>query len=327
MKCLFGLCLTVLAIGCGGDPCSFNSDCVAGSYCEMGRCTSDCSASIPCPGAQVCTSFGRCVDDDAGAGADAGSSDAGTRDAGTRDAGCDPEETRECTTECESAGTQVCSGGRFGACAPPVEVCNATDDDCDGTIDNGFRAALLTVSYSDDFDPALGCTAPGSLACSIAAHRYCAEADCTTSGFGPVESAGDNAWIGCVVGDVRELTFEGLSLHESRCSETSDANSPPCNAAIHRYCASEGHVTGFGPILTGPDDDVTFTCLNNATIESSSFAELAAIQPLCDGVGMLQGIFCSSAINRLCEARGYVSGFGPLEWGEGGAVAVACVDP
>jgi hypothetical protein len=38
-------------------------------------------------------------------------------------------------------GTQTCVGGQFGACTggvgPASEICNGTDDDCDGMVDNG----------------------------------------------------------------------------------------------------------------------------------------------------------------------------------------------
>ncbi len=43
--------------------------------------------------------------------------------------------------ECKS-GTQVCTGGQWGSCTgetlPSIETCNAKDDDCDGTLDDGL---------------------------------------------------------------------------------------------------------------------------------------------------------------------------------------------
>jgi hypothetical protein len=43
---------------------------------------------------------------------------------------------------CQS-GTRTCAGGRFGDCIdeirPVAETCNGTDDDCDGTVDDGLE--------------------------------------------------------------------------------------------------------------------------------------------------------------------------------------------
>jgi MYXO-CTERM domain-containing protein len=45
----------------------------------------------------------------------------------------------DCTTSCGSTGERTCSSScAWGACQPPAETCNAKDDDCDGTADNGF---------------------------------------------------------------------------------------------------------------------------------------------------------------------------------------------
>lgn len=48
---------------------------------------------------------------------------------------CDPATT--CTTSCDSVGSLDCSNPCSPTCAPPVEVCNLQDDDCDGVCDNG----------------------------------------------------------------------------------------------------------------------------------------------------------------------------------------------
>ena len=63
---------------------------------------------------------------------------------------CALGETAECTTECGSTGTALCTPDCRVAveCAPPIEVCNAVDDDCDGVVDEG----LLTTRIVDAFD-------------------------------------------------------------------------------------------------------------------------------------------------------------------------------
>jgi cysteine-rich repeat protein len=56
--------------------------------------------------------------------------------------GCDTVVPRGCATTCSTTGTQDCTACDWTACVPPGEVCNAVDDDCDGTTDEGFGCPL-----------------------------------------------------------------------------------------------------------------------------------------------------------------------------------------
>jgi hypothetical protein len=260
------------------------------------------------------------------AGVDAAApADAGT-DAGPVDAGCGEGSTRACTTSCGSTGLATCESGGFGTCEAPAEACNGEDDDCDGVSDDGFRAAYLrSLRAASDLDPTFGCTWPGSsVACNRAVHAYCAARGCSQSGFGPVEWGGENVDVGCVIGEVRTETFAVLATHHSSCSASAPV-SPACSAAISRYCESVGLVTGFGPTAVGPGDQVRFTCVPHAIEYLVPFADLTAIQPSC-GTSEIQGLHCSSAINRYCHGRGHATGFGPVEW-SGSAAVILCVDP
>lgn len=48
-------------------------------------------------------------------------------------------QTQDCATPCGTTGTQACGAAcGWSECVPPVEICNALDDDCDGAADEDF---------------------------------------------------------------------------------------------------------------------------------------------------------------------------------------------
>jgi len=75
---------------------------------------------------------------------------------------CDGPATRVCSTSCGSTGGQSCGWGcTWESCLPPVEACNAVDDDCDTVPDDGFACT---------FGAAVACTT----ACGSAGTGTCA---------------------------------------------------------------------------------------------------------------------------------------------------------
>jgi hypothetical protein len=101
---------------------------------ETGTCTTGCGST----GTHTCTAaceWGECVppsetcngdDDDCDGSAD-------------EDFTCVAGSTGSCTTGCGSTGTRTCTAAcEWGDCTPPSEACNGEDDDCDGSVDEGF---------------------------------------------------------------------------------------------------------------------------------------------------------------------------------------------
>jgi hypothetical protein len=302
-------------------PIDAAGDCIEG---DVIPCTTDCGSvgSATCSGGHVgvCSPPGETcngVDDDCN----------GTTDDGFA---CSAGLGEVCTTSCGSVGTHDCDGScQWGPCVPAEsERCSGADEDCDGTIDEGFRASGHPSTYSALSAHSPGCngiTERFGAFCNTAFHRECRALGCNTSGFGPNENDGDIANGTCVIGDVLEVPYTTLASILGPCDGVTESYSLACNAAISRYCSMNGYTTGFGPVELS-EGNATITCLRNAEPRGTTFTELSSYFGGCDGVAIRFGPHCNAAINRYCAANGFVSGFGPIE-NDGDIAWVACVQP
>ena len=232
---------------------------------------------------------------------------------------------------CERRST--CDGGAPGECVPgdPVpEACNGVDDDCNGVLDDGFRAHVEETLYSVLVQHHEGCVGNGPSRigpeCNAAIGRFCATRGCTNTGFGPDENSNDIAHVTCVVAEERQVAYAVLWTQHEVCDGTQERIGPNCNAAIHRWCAAAGFVSGFGPVESGPDE-ITVACVGaGAEVVVTAYAELTQHHPPCNGEFQRIGPDCNAAIHRYCRSRGAASGYGPVENFDGTAVVV-CVSP
>ena len=221
-----------------------------------------------------------------------------------------------CASSCGTTGSALCSGGRLGACEPPSERCNATDDDCDGVRDDGFECAL-------------GASGSCTTSCGSTGFRVCGDS-CAWNACAPPSTEVCNGLDETCDGNVDETfrarvafsTYTELSGRHPVCDGLGQRMGPDCNAAIHRYCTDGCTTSGFGPIENS-GDVANLTCVIGE-VRSISFAELASHHPACDGTLERWGPSCNAAIHRYCSANGFTSGFGPVE-NDATNAAITCV--
>ncbi len=153
--CLAGTCIAPKE-KCNGadDDCNGQTD---ESYDCIRDATKSCEASCGAPGVANCMAnckWSACqpaTEEDPCDGVD-NNCDGQTDE----DATCAPGAQRSCTTACDSHGLQTCGNAcSYGACAPLSEVCNGSDDDCDGSTDEGFSCP---VGYEGKCKTACGST-------------------------------------------------------------------------------------------------------------------------------------------------------------------------
>jgi hypothetical protein len=215
------------------------------------------------------------------------------------------------TTHCGACGVECLTG----------EVCAGATCRC---------AKAAAVEMSGEALAALrpGCTGStqrgASLDCREAAHELCAAyGACFRSGLPPPTGHSPTFFDGglCVAGDVRVTTYAVLRTFEASCDGVVDRSGRGCVTAASRYCASQGAVSGWGPIQqTG--DDVTVVCLPDAVRVRTTEAALGTFASRC----VPDAIDCQSASRAFCESSGYVGGFGPVET-QGTDVDVVCLRP
>jgi hypothetical protein len=314
---------------CNGEDDDCNGSCDNGYDCCNGesgtcetacgstgarQCSATCAWSSCAPPAETCNG----ADDDCDGQCDVGPGMA-----------CCAGATGSCSLGCGISSTRVCLATCvWDSCSVPPEACNGSDDNCDGTVDEGFRAAVQSTAYSTLRTFHGGCDGAAQrwgLECNSAIGRYCQSLGCYQSGFGPVENAGDGASVVCVAGgQVLTVPWSTLASYHGGCTGPAGITDS-CNAAINRDCTAGGFAGGFGPVEVSMTE-ATIVCVRGGTGVGTTYTDLSGYHGDCNGTTQFIGPACNAAIHRYCAATGRSSGFGPTEH-SGDGVSVVCVVP
>jgi hypothetical protein len=144
-------------------------ECLVG---ETERCTTACGTSGERTCGDACT-WDECVASGDGCNGVDDDCDGETDE----DVACAPGTETACLTVCGTTGVGTCTADCLSPigidCAPPDEICNRLDDDCNGTTDDGFPCPALSR-----IDCTTSCGSTGHGVCSIDCELP-AVADCT----------------------------------------------------------------------------------------------------------------------------------------------------
>ncbi len=209
-----------------------------------------------------------------------------------------------------------CTGGHPTVCVagdPQPEMCNGIDDDCNGAIDD--EVSNVTCGTG-------ACARAAT--CENGMPAQCVPGDPQPESCNRIDDNCDGTVDEGFRAHVVNGTYSMLVGFHASCDGSGERMGPDCNAAINRFCASDGCTTaGFGPLENSGDISI-IGCVAAEPGRDVPYATLATFDPSCDGSAQRMGPECNAAMHRYCASLGYASGFGPGESGADSAL-VTCL--
>jgi hypothetical protein len=199
---------------------------------------------------------------------------------------CQTGTKEECQTECNTIGLKECVNGTWTECAPPAEICNGKDDDCDGIKD----------------DVAGGCD------CADDAQEWCGSStgECSQG----IKSCKDGQWGECeegYVGPTDELC-DGL---DNDCNGKVDDKAGGCDCVDG---ASQACGTDQGECSKGQQ-----TCLQGIWSECGGQGYNKAVDEKCNGLDD----DCDGDVDEY-NPEGGVMACGTANFSQGGNKSLPC---
>lgn len=202
-----------------------------------------------------------------------------------------------------------------------TEVCDGIDNDCNGKIDELPRVVGYNLAYTD-VPP---CSIGDPASCKAGAYAWCkAKSPCYSGGFGPVELGPSEGYFVCVGESTLTGGWSDVVAAQPACSSDSLASKRVCESAVHRA----GRAKGFGSAVLQTHAPSDWKFLGIPSSRAQPFDGLVWSDLTMHHAGCVAGAQdaydCNAASHRFCASKGYVSGFGPVEYNDVN-VSVVCV--
>jgi len=265
------------------EPCDDGNACTPGDACQAGTCVS----GVPPP--EVCDG----LDNDCDGAADDGfilGADCAAGVGACRVLGL---------TICSADGSATVCDATAGTPAPNDSLCNAVDDDCDGTTDEEYVSDATSCGIG-------GCAAAGSTSCVAGAivdnctpgapapdDSLCnaVDDDCdgatdeeflaqtTTCGVGACAATGTTS---CVTGTVQDSCTPGApATGDATCNAIDD----DCDGAADEEFVSVGTSCGSGPCVSTGHTECALGVITDTCVPHTPSTEVCdGIDNDCDGV-------------------------------------------
>lgn len=151
--------------------------------------------------------------------------------------------------------------------------------------------------------------------CNSAIDYYCRNRG-FASGFGPAQYSGSHVEFVCLASDIMryyEETFTELNKYHTLCTPDNPVGGP-CNSAIDWFCKNQLYGSGFGPVQY-ENDTAHFACVAYDVMQQykTVWEELTSLNPGCSPYTATSDS-CSSAIDFMCKEKGFMTGFGPVQY-------------
>ncbi|MBK7403004.1 MAG: hypothetical protein IPJ34_43960 [Myxococcales bacterium] len=134
-----------------------------------------------------------------------------------------------------------------------------------------------------------------------------------------------NGFFVCISGGTALSGFSDVVAAQPGCSSDALAGQRVCESAVHRAGAAKGFASAI--LQSHAPSSWTYLGLPNDRVQvfaGVSWTEITAKHAGCT-ITNVDAWDCNAAVHRWCTAKGFPSGYGPIEYNPSERLAVACV--
>ncbi len=213
---------------------------------------------------------------------------------------CAVGSSASCTTSCNSRGVNTCdSSCNWGTCAPPAEICNGLDDDCDGTSDEGWACTAGVAVRSCT----AACGSTGRQVCDSSCNwGTCAPPAETCNGRDDDCDGSSDEDFGCVAGSAGSCTVSCGSTGSRTCSATCSWGTcvSPSETCNNRDDDCDGSIDEDFACRQGSTGSCAASCGSTGSRVCSSSCAWGVCVPPAESCGNGRDDDCDGSVDEGC---------------------------